>query len=62
MPFDYGKQAADICIVLGPKKSSTYYREYASGFLEPAALHLPAACSSRDEGLLGQAPWPTGRE
>ena len=56
MPFYYGERSADICVVLGPKKSSTYCREYASGFLEPAALHLPAACSPRNEGLLGQTP------
>ena len=38
-----GERAAKICVVLGPKKSSTYCSEYASGFLEPAALHLLAA-------------------
>jgi hypothetical protein len=43
MPFYYGKRSADICIVPDPKKSSTYCSEYASGFLEPAALHLPAS-------------------
>jgi hypothetical protein len=36
MPFYCGKRAAGICVVLGPKKSSTYCREYASGFSEPA--------------------------
>ena len=56
MPFYCGKRSADICIVLGPKKSSTYCREYASGFSEPAALHLRAARSPRNEGLLGQTP------
>ena len=40
-----GERAARICVVLGPKKSSTYCSEYASGFLEPAALHLLAAGS-----------------
>jgi hypothetical protein len=48
MPFYYGKRSAGIWVVLGPKKSSTYCREYASGFLEPAALHLPTArCASQ---------------
>jgi hypothetical protein len=48
MPFYCGKRFAGICVVLGYKKSSTYFREYASGFLEPAALHLPAArCASQ---------------
>ena len=56
MPFYCGKRAAGSCVVLGPKKSSTYCREYASGFLEPAALHLPPAHSPRDEGSLGQTP------
>jgi hypothetical protein len=56
MPFYCGKRAASICIVLGSKTSSTYFSEYASGFFEPAALHLPAAPSPRNEGLLGQTP------
>ena len=43
MPFYCGKRSADICVVLDPKKSSTYFREYAFGFLEPAALHLSTA-------------------
>ena len=43
-----GERAARICVVLGPKKSSTYCSEYASGFLEPAALHLLAAGSPRE--------------
>ena len=51
-----GERAASICVVLDSKKSSTYCREYASGFLEPAALHLPPAHSPRNEGLLGQTP------
>ena len=38
MPFYCGERSADICIVLGPKKSSTYSSEYASGFFEPAPL------------------------
>ena len=37
MPFSCGKRSANICVVLGPKKSSTYSSEYASGFFEPAA-------------------------
>ena len=38
MPFYCGKRAAGICVVLGPKKPSTYSSEYASGFFEPASL------------------------
>ena len=41
MPFYCGERSADICIVLGPKKSSTYSSEYASGFFEPAPLICP---------------------
>ncbi len=44
--------SASFCV----QKSSTYCREYASGFLGPAALHWPTACSPPNEGLLGQAP------
>lgn len=44
----FGERAASICVVLGSKKSSTYCSEYASGFLEPVALHLPAASSPRE--------------
>jgi hypothetical protein len=56
MPFYCGKRSAGICVVLGSKKSSTYSNEYACGFFEPAALHLPASSFPRNEGLLGQAP------
>jgi hypothetical protein len=56
MPSYCGKRSASICVVLGSKKSSTYSGEYASGFFEPAASHLPAAPLPRDEGLLGQTP------
>ena len=56
MPFYCGKRSAAICVVLSPKKSSTYSSEYASGFFELAALHLPASPSPRNEGLLGQTP------
>ena len=56
MPFYCGKRSASICVVLGPKKSSTYSSEYASGFFEPVASHLPAAILPRNEGLLGQTP------
>ena len=38
MPFYCGERSADICIVLGPKKSSMYSSEYASGCFEPAPL------------------------
>ena len=56
MPFYCGKRSAGICVVLGQKKSSTYSSEYASGFFEPAASHLPASPSPRNEGLLGLTP------
>lgn len=58
MPFYYGKRSASICFVLGPKKTSSCSSEYASGFFEPAALHLPATPVPRNEGLLGQIPSP----
>ena len=54
MPFYCGKRSASICVVLGLKKSSAYSSEYAFGFFEPAALHLPAAPLPHNEGLLGQ--------
>jgi len=56
MPFCCGKGSTGIYIVLGPKKSSTYSSEYASGFSGLAASHLPAAHLPRNEGLLGQTP------
>jgi hypothetical protein len=56
MPFHCGKRSAGICVVLGPKTSSTYSSEYPSGFFEPAASHLHTSPSPRKEGLLGQAP------
>ena len=56
MPFYCGKRSAGICVVLGPKTSSTYSSEYASGFFEPAASYLPASPFPRNEGLLGQTP------
>jgi len=56
MPFYCGKRSAGICVVLGPKQSSTYSSEYASGFFEPAVSHLPVSPSPRNEGLLGQTP------
>jgi hypothetical protein len=71
MPFYCGKRSADICVVLGPKKSSTYSlgKErvlarsrwagvigYASGFFEHEASNLPASPFPRNEALLGQAP------
>lgn len=37
MPFCCGTGAAGICVVLGPKQSSTYSKEYASGCFAPAA-------------------------
>ena len=62
MPFYCGERSAGICIVLGPKKFSTYSVEYASGFFQPAASRLPAPSSPRHEGLLGQAPSPTNED
>jgi hypothetical protein len=56
MPFYCGKRSAGIWVVLGSKTSSTYSSEYASGFFEPAASHLPASRFPRNEGLLGQTP------
>lgn len=50
----HDKRSAGICVVLGPKKASTYSREYASGLFEPAASHLPASPSPCHKGLLGQ--------
>jgi len=38
MPFYRGKRSAGICVVLGPKKSSTYSSEYASGFFRASGL------------------------
>ena len=43
-------------VVLGPKKSSTYSSEYASGFSGPAASHLASPPSPRHESNVGQAP------
>ena len=56
MSFDCGKWSAGICVPLGAKHSSTYSSEYASGFFELAALHLPTASSLRNKEFLGQAP------
>jgi len=56
MPFYCGKRSTGICVVLGPKKSSTYSSEYASGFSKPAALQLAASPLPRHEGHVGQAP------
>ena len=47
-----GKRSASICVVLGSKKASTYSSEYASGFFEPCAAHLPAAPLPRNEDYL----------
>ena len=55
-PFYCGERSATICVVLGPKKSSTYSSEYASGFSGPVASHLAASPSPRHEGNVGQAP------
>jgi hypothetical protein len=47
--FYCGEGATAICVVLGPKKSSMYSSEYTSGFSGPAAWHLAAPPSPRDE-------------
>ena len=65
MPFYCGKRSAGICVVLGPKKSSTYSSEYASGFFEPAPLIcqrlLRLATKDYSDRLLGESkklePW-----
>ena len=57
-PFCYGKRSRAICGVLGSKRSSTYFREYASGFFEPVAWHPAMSRLPRYEGLLRQAPTP----
>ena len=49
MPVYCGKRSIGICAILSPKKSSTYFSEYASSFFEPALAHLPAARSPRNE-------------
>ena len=50
MPIYCGKRSTGICVVLSPKKSSTYPSEYVSGFFELAALHLRAFPLPRNEG------------
>ena len=52
------ERSASICVVLGSKKASTYSSEYASGFFEPAASHLPAAPLPRNEGYLDRLQPP----
>jgi hypothetical protein len=44
------------CAVLDRNKSSTYSSEYASGFFDPAALHLAAFPSPRNEDNIRQVP------
>jgi hypothetical protein len=56
MLFCNSKLSAGDCVVLDPKKPSTYCREYTSSFLELAAVHVPTACPPHNAGLLGQAP------
>ena len=48
-PTTCGERWPGIYCVLGHEKSSTYSIEYASGFSGPAAAHLPAPPSPRDE-------------
>lgn len=58
MPFYCGRRSAGSCVVLGSNNSSTYSGEYASGFFEPAAVHLPAVplppTKDDSDRLLGQ--------
>jgi hypothetical protein len=54
--FYCGEQSAAICVVLGPKKSSTYSSEYASGFSGSAASHLADLLRLVTNGNVGQAP------
>jgi hypothetical protein len=62
MPFYCDKRSAGICVVLGSKKSSTYSSEYASGFFEPAASHLPTSLflvtKDYSDRLLGPTGFP----
>jgi len=44
----------DHLLLLGPKKSSMYSREYTSGFSGPVASPLAAPLSPRHEGNVGQ--------
>jgi hypothetical protein len=57
MPFYCGKRSAGICVVLGPKKSSTYSSEYASGFsnLRPRICRHLLFLATKDDSdrLLG---------
>ena len=48
-PFYYGERSTTICVVLGPKKLSTYSSGYASGFSRPVASLLVAPPSPRHE-------------
>ena len=50
MPFYCAKRSVGIWVILSSEKSSTYSSEYASGFFELAASHLPASPSPRNEG------------
>jgi hypothetical protein len=43
MPFYCGKRSAGICVVLGPKTSSTYSSEYAL-YLEAVAAYEVSRC------------------
>ena len=56
MPFYCGKRSAGISVVLGAKKPSTYFSEYASGFFEPCAAHLRASPLPRNEGVTQETP------
>jgi hypothetical protein len=49
MSFYCGQPSAGICVVLGAKKSSPYSSDYASGFFEPAAKHMPASAWPRNK-------------
>ena len=49
MPFYCGKRSASICVVLGPKKSSTYCSEYVSGFFEPCICQYLLFLATKDD-------------
>jgi len=60
MPFYCVKRFAGICVVLGPKKFSTYSSEYASGFssLRPRICQHLLCLATKDYSnrLLARVP------
>ena len=51
MPFCCGEGTVGICVVLGPKKSSSYFREYVSGFssLRPRICRQLLSLATKDD-------------